>query len=117
MCVDGLGEGSVPVADDAVDLRLDQQLRPLSSLQLQRDNLEPPRLQKPSDVRGDWRVEVEPPWLCSTSMTCFLLDFSLEAHSTEPPRRSTVNSGFDWLLPNFWEQQAEIHSTQWQLQV
>lgn len=42
--------------------------------------------------RGSW----------GTSMTCFLLDFSLEAHSTEQPRRSTVNSGFDWLLPNFW---------------
>lgn len=45
MCVDGLGEGSVPVADDAVDLRLDQQLRPLSSLQLQWDILEPSRYQ------------------------------------------------------------------------
>lgn len=30
-----------------------------------------------------------------TSITCFLLDFSLEAHSTNAPRKSTVNSGFD----------------------
>lgn len=43
MCVDGLGEGSIPVADDTVDLGLDQQLRPLSSLQLWWDSLEPPR--------------------------------------------------------------------------
>lgn len=28
-----------------------------------------------------------------TSSTCFLLDLSLDAHSTEPPLRSTVNSG------------------------
>lgn len=34
MCVDGLREGPVPVVDDAVDLGLDQQLRPLTGLQL-----------------------------------------------------------------------------------
>lgn len=38
-----------------------------------------------------------------TSMTCFLLDLSLDAHSTEPPLRSTVNSGLDWLPPNWTE--------------
>ncbi len=38
--------------------------------------------------------------LTLTSMTCFLLDLSLDAHSTEPPRKSTVNSGLDWLPPN-----------------
>lgn len=35
MRVDGLREGPVPVIGDAVDLRLDQQLRALSGLQLQ----------------------------------------------------------------------------------
>lgn len=34
VCVDGLCEGPVPVIDHAVDLRLDQQLCPLTSLQL-----------------------------------------------------------------------------------
>lgn len=38
-----------------------------------------------------------------TSMTCFLLDLSLDAHSTEPPLRSTVNSGLDWPPPNWTE--------------
>lgn len=47
---------------------------------------------------------VKPDSSSNTSMTCFLLDLSLEAHSTDPPRRSMVNSGFDWLLPNFWNQ-------------
>lgn len=37
VCVDGLGEGSVPIVDDAVDLRLDQKLRPLTSLQLREE--------------------------------------------------------------------------------
>lgn len=50
-------------------------------------------------------------WL-RTSMTCFLLDLSLEAQSTAPPLRSTVNSGFDWLPPNFWKQQK--HMRVWQ---
>lgn len=48
-----------------------------------------------------------------TSMTCFLLDLSLEAQSTEPPRRSTVNSGFDWLLPNFWNQGNSMRRHLW----
>lgn len=108
MGVDGLCEGPVPVIDHAVDLWLDEQLCPLTSLQLggggqlyltfvkrydQHDNLQP-------TVKADlqWNLTAD------TSITCFLLDLSLEAHSTAPPRRSTVNSGFDWLLPNFWHQ-------------
>lgn len=45
-----------------------------------------------------------------TSMTCFLLDLSLDAHSTEPPLRSTVNSGLDWLPPN-WTEGADVAVT------
>lgn len=107
MCVDGLGKGSVPVVDDAVDLRLDQQLRPLSSLQLRWDNAGPPGYKSTPARESTSGCERS---VC-TSMTCFLLDFSLEAHSTEPPRSSTVNSGLDWLPPNFWRRQAGIHST------
>lgn len=39
MRVDGLRQGSVPVIDDAVDLGLDQQLRPLAGLQLREEKL------------------------------------------------------------------------------
>ena len=45
--------------------------------------------------------------LTPTSITCFLLDLSLDAHSTEPPLRSTVNSGLDWLPPNWRERERE----------
>lgn len=49
-----------------------------------------------------------------TSMTCFLLDLSLEAHSTEPPLRSTVNSGLDWPPPNWTEERGnESNEGRW----
>lgn len=37
VCVDGLSKGSVPVVDHTVDLRLDQQLCPLTGLQLRKN--------------------------------------------------------------------------------
>lgn len=60
------------------------------------------RKHKAIKVALQWKMTTDQQF--DTSMTCFLLDLSLEAHSTDPPRRSTVNSGFDWLLPNFWNQ-------------
>lgn len=112
MCVDGLCKGTVPVTDDTVDLRLYQELCSLTGLQLEEERIK----SQNSSARSDM---FEPKWLkkqelrvgsrssgSSTSMTCFLLDLSLEAHSTVPPRRSTVNSGLDWLLPNFWNRET-----------
>lgn len=104
MCVDGLCESPVPIVDDAVDLWLDQQLRPLTSLQLREEKSTSPFTKKHHVKMYTGWSTVKPDSSSNTSMTCFLLDLSLEAHSTDPPRRSMVNSGFDWLLPNFWNQ-------------
>lgn len=37
VCVDGLSQGTVPVVDDTVDLRLDEQLSALPGFQLQEE--------------------------------------------------------------------------------
>ncbi len=109
MCVDGLSEGPVPIVDDTVDLWLNQQLCPLTSLQLRERRTALHFTKTTTLKRIKCRLLYGEAWqqiitAFDTSMTCFLLDLSLEAHSTDPPRRSTVNSGFDWLLPNFWNQ-------------
>jgi hypothetical protein len=44
---------------------------------------------------------------CITSNTFFLLDLSFDAISIIAPLRSTVNSGLDWLLPNFILEKGE----------
>lgn len=112
MCVDGLCKGPVPVIDHAVDLWLDQQLCPLTSLQLpkEKSNLLNILCFDRNDYLKMSTAKADLQWnlIADTSITCFLLDLSLEAHSTDPPRRSTVNSGFDWLLPNFWNQPKMI---------
>lgn len=89
MGADGVLQRSEPFVDDAIVLRLDQKLGALPSLQLQE---KPPVLEtltlKIKAFRRSCRRRL-------TSRTCFLLDLSLDAHSTAPPLRSTVNSGLD----------------------
>lgn len=86
---DGVLQCAVPLLDGGLVIRLDEQLRALAGLQLQAAETHRSTL-----VLLQTDIEV---WtrLKATSMTCFLLDLSLEAHSTEPPFRSTVNSGLD----------------------
>lgn len=93
---DGFLQRTVPVFDRGLVIRLNEQIRALPSFQLRAAETHWSTLLL---VETNWKVETpiksSPPPTAHTSITCFLLDLSLEAHSTEPPLRSTVNSGLD----------------------
>lgn len=93
---DGVLQRSVPLYDGGLVIRLDEQVRALAGLQLQPAETHFVNASHALDKHIGCKGHAPLP----TSMTCFLLDLSLEAHSTEPPFRSTVNSGLDWLPPN-----------------